>query len=125
MERNVFRQPLQLHGARPLTGFMRTGYCEAPRSDFGNHSVAAVLTDEFLDYTASKGNDLRSAGLTSGCKWCLCASRWKEAFEARTSDTDAKVPRVYLRKTNERALESVKLEDLSKFAVDAEQNNGS
>lgn len=78
------------------------------------------MTDEFLDYSASKGNDLRQAGLTDGCKWCLCVSRWKEAFDNRTGDGDKKVPKVVLKATNERALEKVRLEDLKKFAVDGE-----
>ncbi|KAH7394385.1 hypothetical protein BKA66DRAFT_509669 [Pyrenochaeta sp. MPI-SDFR-AT-0127] len=120
MERNVFKQPLALHSTRPLTGFMRTGYCEAPKSDAGNHSVAGIVTDEFLDFSASRGNDLRQAGLTNGCKWCLCVSRWKEAFDARTGLDDKKVPRIVLKATNERALESVSMDDLKKFAVDME-----
>ncbi|KAH7086076.1 hypothetical protein BKA63DRAFT_501036 [Paraphoma chrysanthemicola] len=120
MERNVFKQPLALHSTRPLTGFMRTGYCEAPRADAGNHSVAGIVTNEFLDFSAARGNDLRQAGLTDGCKWCLCVSRWKEAFEARTGDDDKKVPKIVLKATNERALEGIKLEDLKKFAVDKE-----
>src|SRR4051794_37578545 len=99
---------------------MRTGYCEAPKSDFGNHSIAGIVTNEFLDFSASRGNDLRQAGLTDGCKWCLCVSRWKEAFEARTGDGDKKVPKVVLGATNERALEGVRLEDLKAFAVDKE-----
>lgn len=76
-----------------MTGFMRNGYCEVPRDDFGNHSVAAVLSDEFLDYSAAQGNNLRSVGLTGGCKWCVCASRWKEAFEAMAEKGEAVVPR--------------------------------
>ncbi|KAF2246479.1 hypothetical protein BU26DRAFT_520947 [Trematosphaeria pertusa] len=118
MDRNVFKQPLALHSTRPLTGYMRTGYCESPRSDAGNHSIAGIVTNEFLDFSASRGNDLRQAGLTDGCKWCLCVSRWKEAFDARSGDEDKKVPRIVLRATNERALERVRLEDLRKFAVD-------
>ncbi|KAF2471039.1 uncharacterized protein BDR25DRAFT_286419 [Lindgomyces ingoldianus] len=121
-ERNVLKQPLQLHSTRPLTGFMRTGYCEAPSSDFGNHSVAAIVTDQFLDFSASRGNDLRATGLTNGCKWCLCVGRWKEAFNARTSDSDLKVPKVYLQRTNERALEGAKLEELKIFALDGESD---
>lgn len=145
----VFKQPLALHSTRPLTGYTRTGYCEAPQTDFGNHSVAGtpaesclppfscvswritahhaagIVTNEFLDFSASRGNDLRQAGLTDGCKWCLCASRWKEAFDARTSDSDKKVPKVVLRATNERALEGVKLEDLRRFAVDRDENGTS
>ncbi|KAF2713694.1 hypothetical protein K504DRAFT_370700, partial [Pleomassaria siparia CBS 279.74] len=121
----VFGQPLTLHSSRPLTGFLRTGYCEAPKSDFGNHSVAGIVTDEFLDFSASRGNDLRSAGLTDGCKWCLCVSRWREAFDARKSDDDKVVPRVVLKATNERALEGVKLDELRRVAVDKETGNGS
>ncbi|KAH9863892.1 hypothetical protein J1614_009824, partial [Plenodomus biglobosus] len=166
--KNVFGQPLRLHSTKPLTGFTRTGYCEVPRSDTGNHSVAgslspslipspscssfpysgisllhvhghihahhpkekltrthppttAILTTEFLDFSAARGNDLRRAGLTEGCKWCLCVSRWREAFEARTGADDRKVPRVVLGATNERALEGVRLEELKGFAVDGEE----
>ena len=68
---SVLRTPLALHSTSPMTGFTRTGRCEVPPSDFGNHSVAAEVSDKFLDFTASRGNDLRSAGLTAGCKWCL------------------------------------------------------
>ena len=82
-----------MHSQQPLTGYMRTGYCEVPASDFGNHSVAGIMTNEFLDFSASRGNDLRTVGLTEGCKWCLCASRWKEAFLARRGDDDRVVPR--------------------------------
>jgi uncharacterized protein (DUF2237 family) len=133
----VFKQPLAIHSTRPLTGFMRTGYCEAPKADAGNHSVAgtfplpsplypsthttrAIVTSEFLDFSASRGNDLRQVGLTDGCKWCLCVSRWKEAFDARTGMDDKKVPKIVLKATNERALEGVKMEDLKGFAVDKE-----
>jgi uncharacterized protein (DUF2237 family) len=82
--------------------------------------VAAVVSDEFLDFSASKGNDLRQVGLTGGCKWCLCVSRWKEAFDARNSDDDKLMPKIYLQKTNERALEKVEIQDLTKFALDKE-----
>ncbi|KAF2637332.1 hypothetical protein P280DRAFT_407071, partial [Massarina eburnea CBS 473.64] len=117
----VFKQPLTIHGTRPLTGFMRTGYCEVPPTDAGNHSVAGIVTNEFLDFSASRGNDLRSVGLTDGCKWCLCVSRWKEVFEARSGDDDRKVPKVVLKATNERALERINLDELKKFAVDKEE----
>jgi uncharacterized protein (DUF2237 family) len=100
---------------------MRTGYCEAPQSDAGNHSVAGIVTNEFLDFSAARGNDLRQAGLTEGCKWCLCVARWKEAFDARTGEGDRKVPQVVLKATNKRALEGVKMEELRMFAVDKEE----
>ncbi|KAF9729034.1 hypothetical protein PMIN01_12724 [Paraphaeosphaeria minitans] len=113
-------RPLALHGTSPLTGFLRTGYCEAPRADAGNHSVAGIVTNEFLDFSAARGNDLRQAGLTDGCKWCLCVARWKEAFNARTGDDDRKVPRVVLSATNKRALEGATMEELKAFAVTEE-----
>ena len=121
VERNVFHQPLRLHSTSPPTGFTRSGYCESPASDLGNHSVAAILTTTFLTFTSTRGNNLSSIGLKPGCKWCLCVSRWKEAFdEALKTGNDDIVPRVYLHRTNERALEEVRLEDLEKFAVDVE-----
>ncbi|KAI9660912.1 MAG: hypothetical protein M1821_009239 [Bathelium mastoideum] len=107
-----------------MTGFLRNGYCEVPAADFGNHSVAAVVSDKFLDFTASRGNDLRTVGLTGGCKWCLCASRWKEALEARTSDNDDVVPKVFLSATHEKALDKVDMADLQKFAANEESTNG-
>ncbi|KAI8933622.1 hypothetical protein NX059_009347 [Plenodomus lindquistii] len=118
--KNVFGQPLSLHSTKPLTGFTRSGYCEAPPSDTGNHSIAGIVTNEFLDFSAARGNDLRQVGLTDGCKWCLCVSRWKEAFDARTGADDKKVPKIVLKATNERALEKVKIEELRGFAVDKE-----
>jgi uncharacterized protein (DUF2237 family) len=82
--------------------------------------TTGIVTNEFLDFSASRGNDLRQAGLTDGCKWCLCVNRWKEAFDARTGEGDKKVPKIVMKATNERALEGVKMEDLKKFAVDKE-----
>ncbi|OCK74345.1 hypothetical protein K432DRAFT_420354 [Lepidopterella palustris CBS 459.81] len=128
---NVFKKPLHLHSTKPLTGFLRTGYCEVPASDVGNHSVAAVVSDEFLDFSAARGNNLRAAGLTGGCKWCLCAGRWLEAlraFEARGSaagEEGALVPKVYLNATNEKALEKINLDDLKRFALDREEASSS
>ncbi|EMD86958.1 hypothetical protein COCC4DRAFT_171808 [Bipolaris maydis ATCC 48331] len=119
MALNVFKQPLALHSTQPLTGFTRTGYCEVPPSDAGNHAIAGIVSKEFLDFSAARGNDLRQVGLTDGCKWCLCVSRWKEAFDARTGLDDKKVPKVVLKATNEKALRGVSMEDLKKFAVDA------
>ncbi|USP79116.1 hypothetical protein yc1106_06390 [Curvularia clavata] len=120
MALNVFKQPLALHSTQPLTGFTRSGYCEVPASDAGNHAIAGIVSKEFLDFSAERGNDLRQVGLTDGCKWCLCVSRWKEAFDARTGDDDKKVPKVVLKATNEKALRGVKMEELKMFAVDKE-----
>ena len=118
----VFKQPLALHSTQPITGFTRSGYCEVPKSDGGNHAIAAIVTNEFLDFSASRGNDLRQIGLEDGCKWCLCVSRWKEAFDARTGGEDRKVPKVVLGATNVSALKGVGMDDLRGFAVDKDNS---
>ncbi|EON67113.1 hypothetical protein W97_06366 [Coniosporium apollinis CBS 100218] len=115
---NVFKKPLALHSTKPMTGYTRNGYCEVPPEDGGNHSVAAIVTDEFLEFSAARGNDLRNIGLTGGCKWCLCASRWKEAMDAANGVDDKKVPKIILSATNEKALQKLSLDDLKKYAVD-------
>ncbi|KAI9761319.1 MAG: hypothetical protein M4579_001109 [Chaenotheca gracillima] len=123
---NVYQKPLRLFSKGPPTGpvgFYRNGYCDVGPEDTGNHSVAAEVTDEFLEYSASQGNDLRTIGLKGGCKWCLCASRWKEAFAARTGDQDPVVPKVYLHATHEKALDSIEWKDLKKFAAEGEASS--
>ncbi|KAL1296590.1 hypothetical protein AAFC00_000086 [Neodothiora populina] len=117
---NVFKKPLAIHSTSPVTGFLRNGYCDVPASDFGNHSIAAEVTDEFLKFSAEQGNDLRTIGLKGGCKWCLCVSRWKEAFDARGKEGDKIVPKIFLNATNEKALNKVSLADLKMFAADEE-----
>ncbi|QIW97553.1 hypothetical protein AMS68_003071 [Peltaster fructicola] len=117
---NIFKQPLALHSTSPMTGFLRNGYCEVPPSDYGNHAVAAEVTDEFLEFSARQGNDLRGIpGMKGGCKWCLCVTRWKEAFDARKSDPagDKIVPKVFLNATNEKALNKVTVDDLKLFSA--------
>lgn len=133
--KNVLKGPLAFFSNQPLTGFMRNGYCEVPLSDFGNHSVASTsvpnfplhqtiltqhtgeVTEEFLDFSAARGNDLRMAGLKGGCKWCLCASRWREAFDARKGDDDKIVPKVFMSATHEKALDKINMDELKKFAA--------
>ena len=90
---NVFKKPLAIHSTNPMTGFLRNGYCDVPASDYGNHAVAAEVSEEFLDFTAQRGNDLRPVGLKGGCKWCLCVNRWREAFEAKGQYGDKIVPK--------------------------------
>lgn len=77
----------------PMTGFYRDGYCRVGPEDRGNHAVAGLLTKEFLDFSASRGNNLRQIGLEPGCKWCLCTARWKEAMEAAEGRDDPVVPK--------------------------------
>lgn len=117
--RNVLGEPLEPCGSDPLTGFYRDGCCDTGPEDRGSHTVCAVVSDEFLAFTAARGNDLSTPipaygfpGLKAGDRWCLCASRWREAHEA------GKAPRVRLRATHERALEVVPLEALKAKAVD-------
>lgn len=108
---NVLGRALALCGTSPMTGFYRDGYCRTDVNDHGVHVISAVLTDEFLDFTKSRGNDLSTPrasfpGLRAGDRWCLCALRWREAYEA------GKAPLVDLEATNEAALKYVTLEQL-------------
>ncbi|XDG05116.1 hypothetical protein ABKA04_004731 [Annulohypoxylon sp. FPYF3050] len=122
----VFKQPLRLFSRQPVTGFFRDGYCRTGGGiDPGNHAVAGVVTDEFLDYSASRGNDLRSIGLKGGCKWCLCTARWLEAYQAyRTGKVTALgVPRVDLEATEDSALSMVDLDTFRQFSVGHDQAN--
>ncbi|KAI1264329.1 hypothetical protein F5Y18DRAFT_79362 [Xylariaceae sp. FL1019] len=125
---NVFKQPLKLFSQQPVTGYFRDGYCRTGGSqDPGNHAVAGIVTDEFLDFSASHGNDLRTIGLSGGCRWCLCSARWLQAYEAYRSGkvTSLGVPRVDLDSTEDSALGMVDLETLRKFAVQKPGRNGS
>ena len=117
--RNVFGAPLESCSAKPLTGFYRNGCCDTGPEDSGSHTVCVVMTDEFLRFSKSRGNDLSTPapqfgfdGLKAGDRWCLCAPRWQEAMEANCA------PRVVLRATHEGALEYCKLADLKRHAID-------
>lgn len=101
-----------------MTGFYRNGCCETGGDDHGVHTVCAVMTAEFLEFSKRMGNDLSTPmphfnfpGLKPGDKWCLCAARWQEAFEAGMA------PNVNLQSTHIRTLKFVELADLEKFAV--------
>ncbi|KAK5047579.1 hypothetical protein LTR84_006676 [Exophiala bonariae] len=121
---NVFKQPLAFFSNQPVTGYYRDGYCRTGAADYGNHAVAGVVTEEFLDYSASQGNDLRIAGLREGCKWCLCTSRWLEALGAFRDGKISRngVPKVHLEATEDSALRRVDLETFREFAARAETN---
>ncbi|OTB00339.1 hypothetical protein M426DRAFT_66115 [Hypoxylon sp. CI-4A] len=124
----VFKQPLKLFSQQPMTGFFRDGYCHTGGNvDPGNHAVAGIVTDEFLDFLASRGNDLRSVGLKGGCKWCLCTARWLEAYQAYRSGkvTNTGVPRVDLDATEDSALGMVDMETFRQFAVNHERQPNS
>ncbi|XXH01686.1 hypothetical protein Hte_008047 [Hypoxylon texense] len=124
---NVFKHPLKLFSQQPVTGFFRDGYCRTGGIDPGNHAVAGIVTDEFLDFSASRGNDLRSVGLKGGCRWCLCTARWLEAYQAYRSGkvTSLGVPRVDLDATEDSALKMVDLETFRQFSTGHQQPGGS
>ena len=117
--RNVLGGLLAACSEDPLTGFFRDGCCNTGPQDVGSHTVCAVMTAEFLVFSARAGNDLSTPlpeygfpGLKPGDRWCLCAPRWQEAHEAGMT------PRVVLGATHEGALAYCRLEDLKRHAVD-------
>jgi len=117
--RNVFGAPLETCSNKPMTGFFRNGCCDTGPDDLGSHTVCVIVTEEFLRFSKSQGNDLSTpapafgfAGLQPGDRWCLCAPRWQEALEAESA------PRVVLRATHEGALQFCKLADLKRYAID-------
>ena len=115
---NVLGTPLLACSFDPLTGYYRDGCCNTDHNDHGSHVVCAKVTQAFLDFSVSRGNDLvtprpefRFAGLKAGDRWCLCARRWLEAFQAGAA------PPVVLEATHRKALEIVTLEQLQACAL--------
>ena len=116
---NVFDEPLIPCGTEPMTGFFRDGCCNTSDDDRGSHTVCVAVTQEFLEFSRFRGNDLMTPapqfgfpGLSPGDHWCLCASRWLEAYE------HDRAPKVFLTRTHKRALEIVPLEKLKEHAAD-------
>ncbi|MBA3293655.1 MAG: DUF2237 domain-containing protein [Geodermatophilaceae bacterium] len=116
---NVLGGPLQECSGDPVTGFFRDGCCNTDPSDFGSHTVCAVLSEEFLAHQKSVGNDLSTprpeygfSGLNPGDRWCVCASRWRQAYEAGAASP------VVLAATHVRALELISLAALRQHAAD-------
>ena len=116
--RNVLGGRLRSCSSTPLTGFFRDGCCNTAPEDLGSHTVCAVMTAEFLRFSASRGNDLSTPhpefgfpGLQPGDRWCLCAPRWQEALLAGAA------PLVALDATEESALQHCSLEDLQSHAA--------
>ena len=100
-----------------ITGFYRDNCCNTGPDDLGLHTVCCIMTKTFLTFSKSVGNDLSTPipeynfkGLSEGDNWCLCASRWQEAFES------GKAPKVILKSTNMATLSVVRLEDLKKYS---------
>lgn len=114
---NVFGEPLIACSLQPVTGFFRDGCCNTSGEDQGVHTVCAVMTDAFLKFSYLRGNDLVTPrpqyhfpGLKAGDHWCLCASRWLEAWR-----NDA-APRIVLEATHIKTLDLVPLEILTLYA---------
>lgn len=121
MAKNVLGTDLASCSTDPLTGFYRDGCCNTGSEDAGVHTVCTRVTDDFLAYSAAQGNDLSTpmpqygfAGLSEGDQWCLCAARWKEAFDAGMA------PKVVLEATHALTLEWASLSELSAHAVASE-----
>ena len=116
--KNVLGGELASCSNDPLTGFYRDGCCNTGGSDSGLHVICAKMTAEFLEFSRSRGNDLstpnpmfRFPGLRPGDRWCLCAARWKEAYDA------GKAPPVVLEASHISSLEFASLEELQEHAV--------
>ena len=115
---NVFGKPLKICCLNPLTGYFRDGFCKTITEDTGTHTVCAIVSKEFLDFSASKGNNLKTPnphwqfpGLIPGDKWCLCVSRWLEA------EKEGIAPKIILESTNQKTLNYVSLELLKKYSI--------
>ena len=114
---NVLGQPIDECSCEPMTGWLRDGSCNTDDLDFGHQVVCCVVDEEFLAFSKEAGNDLSTPhpdmgfpGLKPGDHWCLCALRWKEAFE------QGKAPKVVLESTHRSALTVLTLEELKQFS---------
>jgi uncharacterized protein (DUF2237 family) len=123
MEKNVLGERLEMCCAGPKTGYFRDGLCRTAMYDTGTHTVCAIMNDEFLQFSASRGNDLITPipyyhfpGLKSGDRWCLCVNRWIQAEKA------GKAPKLILEATHEKTLKYAELDSLVKYAF-KNQNN--
>lgn len=118
-QKNVLGLPLESCSEDPMTGWFRDGCCNTDARDQGLHLLCAAMTDEFLAFSKSAGNDLSTPrpefgfpGLVAGNQWCLCARRWKDAYD------EGCAPKLFLRATHEKMLELVPLSVLSEFSAD-------
>jgi uncharacterized protein (DUF2237 family) len=119
MPKNVLGGPLQTCSEKPRTGFYRDGCCNTGDDDLGAHVCCVRVTEEFLEFSQARGNDLSTphpefgfAGLKPGDRWCLCAARWVEALEAGAA------PHLVLAATHEVMLDYAPLAALKKYALD-------
>ena len=120
MAHNLLGTELAVCSTSPMTGFYRDGCCSTGGDDMGVHVVCAQVTREFLEFSVAQGNDLstprpeyRFPGLVPGDRWCVCASRWQDAYDAGVA------PPVVLAATHVRALEFCDRDALFSLALDA------
>ncbi len=121
---NVLGEPLHVCSCEPMTGWYRDGYCKTDDSDLGLHTVCCVINESFLSYSKAQGNDLSTPipeygfpGVKAGDHWCLCAPRWKQAYE------DGMAPLVRLQATEIGTLSIIGIELLMQHAYN-ENSNG-
>ena len=124
--KNILGTDLKCCGTKPMTGYFRDGFCRTTETDRGRHVVACIVDKKFLHFTRQMGNDLSSPnpmynfpGLKPGDKWCVCALRWKEAFDAGCA------PEVILEATHEKSLDYVNLDDLISMSSDTKSKERS
>ena len=124
MAKNVLGTDLEDCSCDPMTGFFRDGKCNTCGDDAGMHTVCAVMTEEFLEFSKSRGNDLSTPipmynfpGLQDGDRWCLCLPRWLEALESDMA------PQIVLKATHMSAIEHISLDTMKAYAVDAHEMN--
>ena len=116
---NIFQEPLEECSCKPMTGYFRNGCCDTSELDKGSHTVCAIMTESFLEFSQLRGNDLSTPvkefdfpGLKPGDKWCLCAARWLQA------ERKGQAPKVSLTSTHKSALKIIPLDLLKKNALD-------
>lgn len=121
---NVLETKLQPCSKNPLTGFYRDGFCKTFNNDVGQHIICSEMSETFLNFSKSRGNDLITAvpeynfkGLMPGDRWCLCADRWIEAFDNNAA------PIVILESTNIKMLEKIDFNTLKKFGIEFKNLN--
>ncbi len=114
---NILGTELQICSTDPMTGFHRQGYCKTGPEDKGTHTVCATVTDEFLEFTKGKGNDLSTPrdnfpGLKDGDKWCLCELRWQQGVHnGYITDVDLKATNSKTRPSIRYEIEALNLQE--------------
>ena len=115
---NIKNKLLEPCSLDPLTGFYRNGCCDTGNNDRGLHTVCVILTDEFLKFSKNVGNDLSTPvpeydfpGLLPGQKWCLCASRWLEAYQGGFA------PPIIAESTNIKTLEIIEEDIINQYTL--------